>query len=103
MTEGNWFKSCLVLPGLRIERSKDAARGPPGGTESGAASSATDFRRFLVIRLLGKGLERSAIIVADLPEGELGQLDIRLTNAVTRAMASVRLVGMNDALQVVVS
>jgi hypothetical protein len=49
-----------------------------------------------------KGLERPAIIVADLPEGDLGQLDIRLNIAVTRAMAFVRFVGTNDALRVVV-
>ncbi len=50
-----------------------------------------------------KGLERPAIIVADLPEGELGQLDIRLNIAVTRAMAFVRFVGTNEALRAVVS
>lgn len=80
-----------------------AARGPPGGTASGAASTATDSPRFPVIRLLWIGLERSVIIVADLPEWELGQLDIRLNIAVTRAMAFVRFVEMNDALRVVVS
>ena len=48
-----------------------------------------------------KGLERPAIIVADLPEGALGQLDIRLNIAVTRAMAFVRFVGTNDALRAV--
>jgi hypothetical protein len=49
------------------------------------------------------GLEWSVIIVADLPEGELGQLDIRLKIAGTRAMAFVRFVEMNDALRVAVS
>ncbi len=48
-----------------------------------------------------KGLERPAIIVADLPEGELGQLDIRLNIAVTRAMAFVRFVGTAPALRAV--
>jgi len=40
-----------------------------------------------------KGLERPAIIVADLPEDDLKQLPIRLNIAVTRSMAFVRLVG----------
>jgi len=34
-----------------------------------------------------------AIIVVDLPEGELGRVEIRLNIAVTRAMAFVRFVG----------
>ena len=45
-----------------------------------------------------KGLERPAIIVADLPEGELGQLAVRLNVAVTRAMVAVRFVGTAGAL-----
>ena len=45
-----------------------------------------------------KGLERPAIIVADLPEGELSQLAIRLNVAVTRAMAFVRFVGTDASL-----
>ena len=45
-----------------------------------------------------KGLERPAIVVADLPEGELGQLAIRLNVAVTRAMAFVRFVGTAGAV-----
>ena len=47
-----------------------------------------------------KGLERPAIIVTDLPEGALGQLDIRLNIAVTRAMAFVRFVGTTPAISV---
>lgn len=45
-----------------------------------------------------KGLERPAIVVTDIPEGELGQLAIRLNIAVTRAMAFVRFVGTAPAL-----
>ena len=47
-----------------------------------------------------KGLERPAIIVADLPEAELGQMAIRLNVAVTRAMAFVRFVGTATSLHV---
>jgi hypothetical protein len=46
-----------------------------------------------------KGLERPAIIVADLPEEELGQLPVRLNIAVTRAMVAVRFVGTAMALR----
>ena len=45
-----------------------------------------------------KGLERPAIVVADLPEGELGRLPVRLAVAVTRAMVAVRFVGTAAAL-----
>ena len=45
-----------------------------------------------------KGLERPAIIVADLPEGELGQIAVRLNVAMTRAMVAVRFVGTATAL-----
>jgi hypothetical protein len=45
-----------------------------------------------------KGLERPAIIVADLPEGDLTQLSTRLNIAVTRSMAFVRFVGTAAAL-----
>ena len=45
-----------------------------------------------------KGLERPAIIVADLPEGDLGQLTVRLNVAVTRAMVALRFVGTAAAL-----
>ena len=45
-----------------------------------------------------KGLERPAIIVTDLPEGELGQLPVRLNVALTRAMVAVRFVGTAGAL-----
>ena len=46
-----------------------------------------------------KGLERPAIIVADLPEGELRQLPVRLHVALTRAVAAVRLVGVEEGLR----
>jgi hypothetical protein len=40
-----------------------------------------------------KGLERAAVIVTDLPEGELSQLGIRMYVALTRALVCARLVG----------
>ena len=45
-----------------------------------------------------KGLERPAIVVADLSEGDLRQLYIRLNIAVTRAMAFVRFMGTAGAI-----
>ena len=45
-----------------------------------------------------KGLERPAIVVADLPEQPLGRLEVRLNVAVTRAELLVRLVGTHAAL-----
>jgi hypothetical protein len=43
-----------------------------------------------------KGLERPAIVVADLPEGELSRLGIRLYVALTRALLCARLVGTRE-------
>jgi hypothetical protein len=40
-----------------------------------------------------KGLERPAVVVTDLPEGELSQLGIRMYVALTRALVCARLVG----------
>lgn len=45
-----------------------------------------------------KGLERPAIIVVDLPDGELSQLAVRQNVAVTRAMAFVRFVGTPSSI-----
>jgi len=45
-----------------------------------------------------KGLERPAIVVADLPEGELSQLQVRLNVALSRATVAVRCVGTAAAL-----
>ena len=46
-----------------------------------------------------KGLERPAIVVTDLPEGDLGQLAVRLNVALTRAMVAVRFVGSCAAIE----
>jgi len=43
-----------------------------------------------------KGLERPAIVIADLPEGQLSQLGIRMYVALTRALVAARLVGTKD-------
>ena len=45
-----------------------------------------------------KGLERPAIVVTDLPEGELSQLGIRMYVALTRALVCARLVGTKEQL-----
>ncbi len=45
-----------------------------------------------------KGLERPAIIVTDLPDGNLRQLPVRLNVALTRATVAVRLVGSAGSL-----
>lgn len=45
-----------------------------------------------------KGLERPAIVVADLPEGELSRLSVRLNVALTCATLAVRCVGTAPAL-----
>lgn len=45
-----------------------------------------------------KGLERPAIVVADLPEGKLSRLPVRLNVALSRATVAVRCVGTAAAL-----
>jgi len=45
-----------------------------------------------------KGLERPAIVIADLPETDLGQLAVRLNVALTRATLAVRVVATAPAL-----
>jgi hypothetical protein len=43
-----------------------------------------------------KGLERPAIVVTDLPDGDLGQLAVRTYVALTRALVCARLVGTKE-------
>jgi hypothetical protein len=45
-----------------------------------------------------KGLERPAIVVADLPEGDLSRLPVRLNVALSRATLAVRCVGTASSL-----
>ncbi len=45
-----------------------------------------------------KGLERPAVIVTDLPDGDLSQLGIRMYVALTRALVCARLVGTREQL-----
>jgi hypothetical protein len=45
-----------------------------------------------------KGLERPAVVVADLPDGDLGQLGIRMYVALTRSLVCARLVGTREQL-----
>ena len=45
-----------------------------------------------------KGLERPAIIVTDLSDGDVTQLPVRLNVALTRAMVAVRFVGTASSL-----
>ncbi len=43
-----------------------------------------------------KGLERPAIVVTDLPDGDLPQLGVRMYVALTRALVCAQLVGTRD-------
>ena len=45
-----------------------------------------------------KGLERPAVIVTDLPAGELGQREVRMYVALTRALLVARVVGTREEL-----
>jgi hypothetical protein len=72
----------------RIGRHSFVRASDPGAESSLVADS---FLRW-------KGLERPAIVVADLPEGALTQLPVRLNVAVTRAELLVRFVGTAAAL-----
>lgn len=46
-----------------------------------------------------KGLERPAIVVTDLPNGDLSRLGVRMYVALTRALVCARLVGTREQLQ----
>jgi hypothetical protein len=72
----------------RIGRRPFVRASDPGAESSLVADS---FLRW-------KGLERPAIVVADLPEAALKQLPVRLNVAVTRAELLVRFVGTAAAL-----
>ncbi|BDG08600.1 nuclease-related domain-containing DEAD/DEAH box helicase [Anaeromyxobacter paludicola] len=70
------------------------------GRHSVARADAPDAAERLVADsfLRWKGLERPAVIVADLPDGELAQRGVRTYVALTRALVAVRVVAPRERL-----